>query len=64
MNWFTRYVFGSHLSEGLVLAIVISLSFALGIALLKLVFWLLTRERDADQSEGKSEKEYWRIHGG
>jgi hypothetical protein len=64
VKWFTRYVFGPHVSEWLALAMVIVLSFALGIALLKLVFWLLTRERNAEEREGKSDKEYWRIHGG
>ena len=63
MSWFTRYACGSHMSEWLVLAIVVLLSFALGIALLKLVFWLFTRERDADQSKGEGDKEYWRVHG-
>jgi len=51
-------------SEWLVFAMVILLSFALGITLLKLAFWLLTRERNADEREGKNEREYWRIHGG
>ena len=37
-------------------------SIALGIALLRLVFWLRTRERDKDESEDESEKDYWRIH--
>jgi hypothetical protein len=60
VNWFIRYVFGSHASKWLGLAILILLSFALGIALLRIVFWLLARERNADESE----KEYWRIHGG
>jgi len=64
VKWFTLYVFGPHVSEWLALAMVIVVSFALGIALLKLVFWLLTRERKAEECEGKSEKEYWRIHGG
>jgi hypothetical protein len=43
----------------LALATAILLAFALGIALLRFVFWLFTRERDADASE----KDYWRIHG-
>ncbi len=58
-NWFRRDVFGSHAGEWLALAIVILLSFALCIALSKLVWWLRTRKREADESE----KEYWRIHG-
>ncbi len=60
MSWLIRHVFGSHVSGWPWLAIVILLSFALGVALLKLVFWLLTRERNVDEIE----KEYWRIHGG
>ena len=55
MNWFTRYVFGCHVSKWLALAILA----LVGVALLKLVIWLLTPERDADESE----KDYWRIHG-
>ncbi len=55
MNWFTRYVFGCHVSKWLVV-ILLAL---VGVALLKLVIWLLTPERDANESE----KDYWRIHG-
>jgi hypothetical protein len=60
VNWFRHYGFGSHGHEWLVLAMFLLLSFALYIASLKLVFWLLSRKRDTDESE----KEYWRIHGG
>ena len=63
MSWLARYAFGSHMSEWHIVAIVILLSFALGIALLKLIFWLVAREHDADQSEGEGDKEYWRVHG-
>ena len=59
VNWFRRDAFGSHAGEGLALAIVILISFALCIALSKLVWWLRTRKREADESEN----EYWRIHG-
>jgi len=59
VNWFRRDAFGSHAGEWLALAIVILLSFALCIALSKLVWWLRRRKREADESE----KEYWRIHG-
>ena len=62
MNWFRNYAFGSRAGEWLALAIVILVSFALCIASLRLVFWFLTRKRDADDGEG--EKEYWRAHGG
>ena len=61
MNWFRNYAFGSRTGE-LLLAIVALVSFALCIASLKLVFWFLTRKRDAD--EGEVEEEYWRVHGG
>ena len=64
VNWFRHDGFGSHVGDRLGLAMVILLSFALCIALLKVVFWLVTRERGTDESEDKSEKEYWRIHGG
>ena len=61
VNWFTRYVFGSHVSKWLGLAMVILVLFALCIAM-RLALWLLTRRRATGQSEG--EKEYWRLHGG
>ena len=60
MNWFRNYAFGSHAGQWLALAMVILVSFALCIASLRLVFWFLTRKRDADESD----REYWRIHGG
>ena len=59
MNWFTRYVFGCHVSKWLAV-ILLAL---VGVALLKLVIWFLTPERDADESGDESEKDYWRIHG-
>ena len=55
MNWFTGYVFGCHVNKWLALAMVA----LVGVALLKLVIWLLTPQRDADESD----KDYWRIHG-
>lgn len=60
MNWFRHYGNGVHASEWHSLAIVILLALVPGIALLKLVIWLLTRERDKDESE----EDYWRMHGG
>lgn len=62
MNWFRNYAFGSHAGKWLALAIVIFVSFVSCVASLKLVFWLLTRKQDIDETE--SEREYWRIHGG
>jgi len=64
VNWFARYVFGSHVSKWLALVMVILVSFTLCITSLKLAFWLLTRKRDTDKNGGESEKDYWRIHGG
>ena len=58
MNWFRHHGFGFHAGEWLALAVVILLALVPGIALLKLVIWLLTPERDKDESD------YWRIHGG
>jgi hypothetical protein len=55
VNWFTRYVFGGHVSKWLALAMVA----LVGVALLKLVIWLLTPQSDADERD----KDYWRIHG-
>jgi hypothetical protein len=63
VNWFRHNGFGSHAGEWLALATVILLSFALWIASLRFGLWLLTRKRDADESEDESEKDYWRIHG-
>jgi hypothetical protein len=63
VNWFRHDAFGFHMGEWLALAMVILLSFALSIALSKLVFWLFARRREADEREGEAEKEYWRIHG-
>ena len=59
MNWFRHYGLGFHSGEWLASAIVILLAFVPGIALLKLVIWLLTPERDKDESG----KDYWRRHG-
>ncbi len=64
MNWFTRYVFGSHINKWLALAMVILVSFALCIGSLRLALLLLTRKRDTDKSVGEGDKEYWRMHGG
>ena len=62
MKWFRSYAFGSHAGEWPAIAMVILVLFASCIASLRLVFWFLTRKRDAD--EGGGEKEYWRVHGG
>jgi hypothetical protein len=59
VSWFTRYVLGSHVSKWLA---VISLMLV-GVTLLKLVIWLLTPDREAEESGDASEKDYWHIHG-
>jgi hypothetical protein len=59
VNWFRRDAFGSQAGVWLAIEIVILLSFALSIALSKLVRWLRTRKREADESE----KDYWGMHG-
>ena len=60
MNWFRHHGPGLHAGEWLALTIVILLALVPGIAMLKLVIWILTAERDKDDSE----RDYWRIHGG
>ena len=60
MNWFGHYGNGVHAGEWLSLALVILLALVPGTALLKLVIWLLTPERDKNESE----EDYWRMHGG
>lgn len=59
MTSFDAVVFRLHAGEWLAFAVVILLSFALGIALLRLVFGFLKRKRDTDETE----KDYWHIHG-
>jgi hypothetical protein len=59
VNWFRRFVFSSHGCEWLAIALVILILFALCVALLGLVFRLLERARDTDESDS----DYWRIHG-
>jgi hypothetical protein len=59
VNWFRHYRLGIHAGEWLMLAKVTLLALAAGIALSKLAIWLLTPERDKDESE----RDYWRIHG-
>jgi hypothetical protein len=53
VNWFRQYGLGVHAREWLGLVALVA-----GIALFKLVTWLLTPERDADESE----KDYWGTH--
>ena len=60
MNWFRHYGNGVHAGEWLSLAMVILLALVPGIALSELAIWLLTPERDKDESE----EDYWRMHGG
>jgi len=60
VNGFRHYGLGFHAGEWHALAIVILLVLVPGIALLKLVIWLLTPRRNKDESE----RDYWRMHGG
>jgi hypothetical protein len=60
VNWFERDAFGYHQGEWLAVALVVLLSFALCVALLRLVLRLFKRKGDTDESES----DYWRIHGG
>jgi hypothetical protein len=64
VSWFGHNAFSSHAYEWPALEIVILLVFALYIALSKLVGWLRTRKREADESKGESHRGYWRTHGG
>jgi hypothetical protein len=50
----------SHMGEWLAWGVMIVFAFALCIASLKIVFWLLTRNRDTDATGS----DYWRRHGG
>jgi len=59
VNWFRHHGLGFHAGKWLTSAMVL-LALMPGIALLKLVIWLLTPKRDKDKNEG----DYWRIHGG
>ena len=59
MNWSRHVALDSPAGVWLAVGTAIFLSFALCIALSKLVWWFRTRRREADESE----KEYWRIHG-
>jgi len=60
VSWFNRDGFGFNPGDWPAFALVILLLFALGIALLRLVFRLFKRKGDTDESE----RDYWRIHGG
>jgi hypothetical protein len=58
VNWFLRCAFGLTLGKWFALALVILLTFALCVALLRLVFRLPKRGRNIDETES----DYWRIH--
>ena len=60
LAWFRRDGFAFRAGEWFVFTLAILFLFAFCIALLRLVFRLLKRKRDTDESEG----EYWRIHKG
>lgn len=52
--------FGSHLVDWLALAVVAVFALAVWVGTRRFMFWLVTNKRRSD----KSEREYWRIHGG
>jgi hypothetical protein len=60
VNWFRHYGNGIHEGDWLSLAMVILLALVPDIALLRLVIWLFTPDRDKDESA----EDYWRMHGG
>jgi hypothetical protein len=60
MHWLKTYAFGSHLVDWLALAVVVVLTFVLRLAARRFIVGLLTHKRD----QGRSEREYWRRHGG
>jgi len=60
MYWLTNYGFGSHLVDWLALAVVVVLTLALSVGTRRFIFWVLAHKRDSD----KTEREYWRRHGG
>jgi hypothetical protein len=57
---FLRGGLGPHAGGWLALVLIVLLSFALYIALLRLVFGLLKSKGNRDVSD----RNYWRIHGG
>jgi hypothetical protein len=60
MHWLKNHAFGSHLGDWLALAAVVVLTLAVNIGTRRFIVGLLIRKRE----KGKSEKDYWRIHGG
>lgn len=64
VNWFIRYVSGSHPGEWLALGVVALVLLALCIASLKVFSQLCIREVHTERSEDEKDKEYWRIHEG
>jgi hypothetical protein len=60
MHWITNYAFGSHVVDWLALAAAAVLVVAIRIGKRRFILWLATHKRYSD----KSEREYWRMHGG
>jgi hypothetical protein len=60
MHWLTHYAFGSHLADWVVFAALVVLVFPIRIGTRRFVLWMHSRKRESY----KSEREYWRIHGG
>jgi|HubBroStandDraft_5_1064220.scaffolds.fasta_scaffold3740923_1 hypothetical protein len=60
MHWLTDYAFGSHVADWVALAATAGLVLAVRIGTRRFILWRLTHKRHSD----KSEREYWRMHGG
>jgi hypothetical protein len=60
MHWLTNYAFGSHVADWVALAAAAVFVLAVRIGTRRFILWRLTHKRRSD----KSEREYWRMHGG
>jgi hypothetical protein len=60
MHWLSKHAFGFHFVDWLAVAVVLLSTITMRIGTRRFVFWLAKRKSGAD----KSEKEYWRMHGG
>jgi hypothetical protein len=63
VNWLRHDDFGSDPGAWLAVALAIPVLFALSVGLIRLVFWLVKRKRNFNESEEESARDYWRIHG-
>jgi hypothetical protein len=60
MHWLINYVFGSHVADWVAFVFMVLLVLVVRICTRRFVLRMLSRKRDPD----KSEREYWRVHGG